>query len=142
MAITSAICNSFKREIAVAQHNFTLTTGSVFKIALYSSTATLDGNTTAYTAANEVAGTGYTAGGNTLINVTPFLDGSSAIIDFEDTSWIGSSISARGCMIYNSSSANKSVLVQDFGNTYTTSNGTFVLVFPLPTAAAALIRLA
>ena len=142
MAITSAVCTSFKQELMTATHNFTTTTGSAFKIALYNSSATLGASTTAYTTSNEVSGTGYTAGGNTLTNVTPTTSGTTALTDFADTSWTSSSITARGCMIYNSSASNRAVLVQDFGTDYTTSAGTFSIVFPAADASNAIIRLA
>lgn len=142
MAITSAVATSFKQELLTGTHNFTLTSGGAFKIALYNSSATLDATTTAYTTTNEVTGTGYTAGGNTLTNVTPVTSGTTALVDWQDTAWTTSSITARGCMIYNSTASNRCVLVQDFGTTYTTSSGTFTIVFPTPDASNAIIRLA
>jgi len=141
MAITNAICNSFKRELLVGTHNFTLTTGDVFKIALYTSAATLGASTTVYSATNEVTGTGYTAGGNTLTNVTPTLDSSTAITDFADSTWTTSTITARGALIYNSSKANVAVMTLDFGSDKISSAGDFTVQMPAPAAATAIIRI-
>src|SRR5262245_14043907 len=116
MAITQAVCNSFKTELMTGLHNFTLTTGNVFKIALFQSTATLSNATTAYAASNEASGTGYSAGGNTLTNVTPTLSTNTAVTDFQDTTWTTSTITARGALIYNSTNANRAVVVLDFGS--------------------------
>ena len=142
MAITTALATSFKQELMVGTHNFTLSTGNVFKIALYTSSATLGATTTAYSATNEVSGTGYTAAGNTLTNVTPTTSGTTAFTDFADSSWTSSTITARGCMIYNSTNSNKCVGVWDFGSDQISSSGTFTIVFPTPDATNAIIRLA
>jgi hypothetical protein len=142
MAITNAICNSFKQELMQALHNFTLSTGHVFKIALYTSAATLGAATAAYSATNEVSGTGYTAGGNSLTNVTPTLSGSTALTDFADTTWSTSTITANGALIYNSTSTNRSVIALAFGGDKTSSAGDFTVVFPAPDAANAIIRIA
>ena len=142
MAITTALATSFKQELMVGTHNFTLSTGNTFKIALYTSSATLGATTTAYSATNEVSGTGYTAGGNTLTNVTPTTSGTTAFTDFADSSWTSSTITARGCMIYNSTNSNKCVGVWDFGSDQISSSGTFTIVFPTPDATNAIIRLA
>lgn len=142
MAITQAMCTSFKVELMTATHNFTNTTGNTFKIALYTSSATLDASTTAYTTSNEVTGTGYTAGGNTLTNVTPTSSGTTAFTDFADTTWSSSTITARGALIYNSSASNKSVCVLDFGSDKSSSSGDFTIVFPTADASNAIIRIA
>ncbi len=142
MAITTALATSFKQELLVGTHNFTLSTGDAFKIALYTSSATLGASTTAYSATNEVSGTGYTAGGATLTNVTPTTSGTTAFCDFADASWTSSTITARGCMIYNSTDANRCVGVWDFGSDQISSSGTFTIVFPTADATNAIIRLA
>lgn len=142
MAITQAMCTSFKQEILVGTHNFTLTTGDVFKIALYTSAATLDEATTAYSATNEVAGTGYAAGGETLTNVTPTTSGTTAYVDFGDATWSTATITARGALIYNSSQANKAVAVLDFGADKTSTAGDFTVQFPAFDASNAIVRIA
>jgi hypothetical protein len=142
MAISQAMCTSFKVELMTATHNFTTSTGNTFKIALYTSSATLDAATTAYTTSNEVVGTGYTAGGNTLTNVTPTSSGTTAFTDFADTTWSTATITARGALIYNSSASNKSVCVLDFGSDKTSTAGNFTIVFPTADASNAIIRIA
>lgn len=142
MAITQAVCTSFKQELLTATHNFTNTTGDTFKIALFTSSATLDATTTAYSVTNEVSGTGYTAGGNTLTNVTPTSSGTTAFTDFADTTWSSATITARGALIYNSTDADKSVVVLDFGSDQTSTNGDFTIQFPAADASNAIIRIA
>lgn len=142
MAISQAMCTSFKQELLTGTHNFTATTGDVFKIALYTSSATLDATTTAYSATNEVSGTGYTAGGNTLTNVTPTTSGTTAFTDFADTTWAAATITANGAMIYNSSKANKAVAVLAFGGDKTSTAGDFTVIFPTADASNAIIRIA
>jgi hypothetical protein len=142
MAITQAMCTSFKVELLQGVHNFTASTGDIFKIALYTSSATLDATTTAYSATNEVSGTGYTAGGNTLTNVTPTSSGTTAFTDFADTTWSNSTITARGALIYNSTDSDKAVCVLDFGTDKTSTSGSFTIVFPAATASDAIIRIA
>lgn len=141
MAITPAICNSFKQELLVGTHNFTASTGDTFKIALYTSAVTLSKATTAYSATNEVSGTGYTAGGGSLVSITPTLDTDTAICDFNDFTWSTSTITARGCEIYNSSKSNKAVAVFDFGSDKVSSAGDFTIQFPAAAAASAVIRI-
>ena len=111
MAITQAMCTSFKSEVMQALHNFTTSTGNVFKIALYTSTATMSASTTAYSATNEVSGTNYVAGGNTLTNITPTTSGTTGYTDFDDTTWSAATITARGALIYNSTNTNRGVAV-------------------------------
>lgn len=141
MAITQSVCSSWKTEILTGTHDFTASTGDTFKIALYTSSATLDASTTAYSATNEISGTGYTAGGNTLTNVTPVLDGTTAVIDFDDTEWNSASFTARGALIYNSTDSNRAVAVLDFGGDFTVSSGTFRIVFPTADSSNAILRI-
>ena len=144
MAFTgNFLCTSFKVELLKGVHNFTNATGDTFKIALYTSSATLDASTTAYSATNEVSGTGYTAGGNTLTNVTPTSSGTTAYLDFADTTWSSATITARGALIYNSSAAgNPAVAVLDFGADKTSTAGDFTVVFPTADASNAIVRIA
>ena len=141
MAITSAICTSFKQELLVGTHNFA-TGGDTFKLALYTSSATLGASTTAYTTAGEATGTNYSAGGSNLTNITPFATGTTAVVDFNDLTFSTATITARGCLIYNSTDANKAVAAIDFGGDKTSTAGDFTIVFPTPTATGAIIRLA
>ena len=145
MAISSAICNSFKQEILVATHNFTSSTGDTFKLALYTSSATLGAATTAYAATNEItntAGSAYSAGGQDLTSTTPVLDSSTAVCDFNDISWTSASFTANGCLIYNSSKSNKAVCAIAFGSDKTVTTGTFTIQFPTADASNAIIRIA
>lgn len=142
MAISQAMCTSFKKEILEALHDFTNSTGDLFKIALYTSSATLGAATTVYAVTNEVSGTGYTAGGANLTNVTPSSSGTTAFTDFSDVTFAGSTITARGALIYNSSASNRAVCVLDFGSDKSSSAGDFTIVFPAATAADAIIRIA
>ncbi len=142
MAITQAMPTSFKVELLTATHNFTNGTGDTFKIALYTSSATLGASTTAYSATNEVSGTGYTAGGNTLTNVTPTSSGTTAFTDFADTTWSSATITANGALIYNSSKSNKAVAVLAFGGDKTSTAGDFTIIFPTADASNAVIRIA
>jgi hypothetical protein len=145
MAITSAICNSFKQEILVGTHNFTASTGDTFKIALFTSSATLGASTTAYSTTNEItndAGSAYTAGGENLTSVTPVLDSSTAVCDFSDVSWTSATFTANGALIYNSSKSNKAVCAIAFGGDKTATNGTFTVQFPTADASNAIIRIA
>ena len=143
MAITQAVCTSFKQEILVETHDFTATTGDTFKIALYSSSATLGASTTAYSATNEVSNSGtYTAGGGSLTNVTPTTSGTTALTDFSDISFTSATITARGALIYNSSDSDKAAVVLDFGGDKTSTSGTFTIQFPAADASNAILRLA
>ena len=146
MAITSAICNSFKQELLVGTHNFTATTGNTFKIALYTSSATLGASTTAFSTSNEItnsSGTAYTSGGATLTSVTPALDSSTAVCDFNDVSYTSASFTANGALIYNdSASGDPACVVIAFGGDKTVSSGTFTIQFPAADATNAIIRLA
>ena len=122
MAITQAVCTSFKQEVLVETHDFTATTGDTFNLALYSGT--------------------YTAGGGSLTNVTPTTSGTTALTDFADISFTSATITARGALIYNSSESNKAVCVLDFGGDKTSTSGTFTIQFPAADASNAILRLA
>jgi len=147
MAITQAICNSFKQGLLQAKHDFTASTGHTFKIALFTSSATLDASTTDYSSSNEVVGAGYSAGGGTLTNVTPTLDSSTALTDFDDITFSSATITANGALIYNStagggSSTTDSVCVLAFGGNKTSTAGDFTIQFPTADASNAIIRIA
>ena len=144
MAFTgNFMCTSFKKELLDALHNFQLSGGDTFKIALYDNSASFTAATTAYTATNEVTGTGYTAGGNTLTRIDPTSSGTTAFTDFADTTWSSSTITARGALIYNDTAAgNPAVVVLDFGADKTSTNGDFTVVFPTADATNAIIRIA
>ena len=142
MSITSALCTSFKQEILVGTHNFTATSGNSFKLALYTSSATLNASTTAYSTSNEVSGTGYTAAGAALTSVTPTTSGTTAFCDFADLTFSSSTITANGALIYNDTQSDKAVAVIAFGGDKTVSSGTFTIQFPTADATNAIIRLA
>ena len=146
MAITSAVCTSFKVELLKGVHDFTATTGNTFKIALYTSAATLGAGTTAFSSSNEItnsSGTAYTSGGATLTSVTPTSDSTTAVCDFNDVSYTSASFTANGALIYNSSaSGNPSCVAIAFGGDKTVSSGTFTIQFPTADATNAIIRLA
>jgi len=145
MAITSAICTSFKQELLVGTHNFTATSGDTFKIALFTSSATLGAGTTAFSTSEEItnsSGTAYTSGGATLTSVTPTTSGTTALCDFADVSFTSASFTANGALIYNSSESNKAVASIAFGGDKTVTSGTFTIQFPTADATNAIIRLA
>ena len=146
MAITSAVCNSFKTEILTAVHNFTASTGNTFNLALYTSSATLNKSTTAYSATNEItntSGTAYSAKGNALTSVTPVLSTDTAVCDFADTSWTTASFTANGCLIFNdTATGDPAVCAIAFGGDKTVSSGTFTIQFPTADASDAIIRIA
>jgi hypothetical protein len=143
MAITQAVCNTFKSELLGAVHDFDSGSGQAFKLALYTSAANLSAATTAYTATGEVANSGqYTATGGILQSQQVSLDGSVGIVDFADLSFTGVTLTARGALIYNTSASNKAVCVLDFGSDKTATSGTFTIVFPAFTSAAAILRIA
>jgi len=142
MAITQAMCSSFKTALLNGEMDFSSDTSQTFKIALYTSSATLSAATTAYSTTNEVSGTGYTAGGNTLtIAANPALSGTTAFLDFSDTTWSSSSITARGALIYKSATGNPAVAVIDFGENKQSSSANFVISFPTADANNAIIRI-
>jgi len=141
MSIVQAVCTSFKKELFTGTHNFTADTGDTFKMALYTSDASLGASTTAYTTTEEVVGTGYTAGGTTLTNITPSSSGTTAYIDFDNATWPSSTITARGALIYNSSQSNKAVAVIDFGTDKASSSSTFTVSFPVADSSTAIIKI-
>ena len=142
MAITSAIPTSFKQELLVVTHNLTASSGNAFKLALYTSSATLGAGTTAFTTTGQASGTNYTSGGATLTSVTPTTSGTTAICDFADLTFGTATVTARGCMIYNDTQSDKAVAVINFGGDKTSTAGNFTIVFPAANATAAIIRLA
>ena len=143
MAITQAVCNTFKSELLGAVHDFDSGSGQAFKLALYTSAANLSAATTAYTSSGEVANSGqYTATGGILQSQQVSLDGSVGIVDFADLSFTGVTLTARGALIYNTSASNAAVCVLDFGADKTATSGTFTIVFPAFTSAAAILRIA
>ena len=128
MAITQAMCTSFKKELMTATHNFTTSSGNTFNLALYTSSASLDAATTAYTTSNEVSGSGYTAKGAALTNVTPTTSSTTAYADFADLTFSTVSITARGAMIFNdSASGDPAVCILDFGSEKPASSGAFTI---------------
>ncbi len=134
---------SFKQEILQAVHDFTTSTGSTFNLALYDNTATLDASTTAYTTSGEVSASGsYSAGGGALTNVTPTTSGTTAFTDFADITFTSATITARGALIYNdSATGDPSVVVLDFGEDKTSTNGDFQVIFPTADSSSAIIRI-
>ena len=146
MAITSAICNSFKVEILKAVHNFTASSGNTFNLALYTSSATLNKSTTAYSSSNEISntsGSAYSAKGKALTSVTPVLSTDTAVCDFANISWSSASFTARGCLIFNdTASGDPSVCAIDFGGDKTVTSGTFTIEFPAASAGSAIIGIA
>ena len=133
MAITQAMCTSFKSEILDEQHDLVADT---LKIALYTSSANLDASTTAFTSSNEISGTGYSSGGVELTNRTVSTSGTTAFFDADDPTWTSASFTARGALIYNSTNSNKAIAVLNFGGDFTVSSGTFRIVFPAAGASA------
>ena len=146
MAITSAVCTSFKVELLKGVHNFTAKTGNTFKIALYTSDATLGASTTAYSTSNEItntSGSAYTAGGATLTSVTPVASSTTAVCDFSDVSYSSATFTANGCLIYNDTATGDPACVAvAFGADKTVTSGTFTIQFPTADATNAIIRLA
>jgi hypothetical protein len=143
MAITQALCTSFKQALLDGEMDFSSDTAQTFKIALFTSSATLGAATTAYSVTNEVSGTGYTAGGNTLtISANPATSGTTAFLDFADTTWATATITARGALIYQAGGSNAAVAVLDFGADKTSTAGDFTIQFPTADASNAIIRIA
>ena len=145
MAISQAICNSFKQQLFQALHDFNNPGGDTFYLALYTSAASIDASTTTYVTTGEVSssGTNYPAGGSALTSISPALSGSTAILDFNDLTFPSVTLTARGCLIYNTTTtpSNASVAVFDFGSDKTATDGDFTIIFPAPTASTAVIRL-
>ena len=143
MAITQAMCTSFKKELLEGVHNFKNSGGNTFNLALYTSSASLGAGTTAYTTSNEVSGTGYTAKGAALTNVDPSTSSTTALTDFNDLTFSTATITARGALIFNdSASGDPAVCVLDFGGDKTSTNGDFTIQFPTADASNAIIRIA
>lgn len=144
MAITQSMCTSFKQALLDGEMDFSSDTSQTFKIALFTSAATLGAATTAYSVTNEVSGTGYTAGGNTLtISVNPTTSGTTAYLDFADTTWAAATITARGALIYKADGVtNPAIAVLDFGSDKTSTAGDFTIQFPTADASNAILRLA
>ena len=141
MAITQAMCTSFKQELLEAVHNFKNSGGSTFNLALYTSSASLGASTTAYTTSNEVSGTNYTAKGASLTRVDPSTSGTTALTDFADLTFSNATVTARGAMIFNdSASGDPAVCILDFGGDKTSTAGDFTIQFPTADASNAIIR--
>ena len=137
------MCTSFKKELMEAKHNFLLSGGNTFQIALYTDSSSFTAATTAYTTSNEIRGTNYSAKGNTLTRIDPSSSGTTALTDFADTSWSTATFSAMGAMIFNdSASGDPSVVILDFGALKTATAGTFTIAFPAADASNAIIRIA
>ena len=143
------MCTSFKKELMYGAHDFDASSGDTFKIALYTSSATMTAATTAYASTNETSGTGYTAGGAALTPVDPTSSGTTALTDFTDETWSTATITARGALIYNTtpnttsiSITNPAVIVLDFGGDKTSTAGDVTVVFPTADASNAIIRIA
>ena len=143
MAISQAMCTSFKKELLEAVHNFKNSGGSTFNLALYTSSASLGAATTAYTTSNEISGTGYTAKGGALTRVDPTTSGTPAFTDFADLTFSSSTITANGAFIFNdTASGDPAVAVLAFGGDKSSTNGDFTIQFPTPDASNAIIRIA
>ena len=143
MAISQAMCTSFKVELLKGVHNFTNSSGNTFNIALYTSSASLGAGTTAYTTSNEVSGTNYTAKGQALTNITPTSSSTTALTDFTDETFSNVTLTARGALIFNdSASGDPAVCVLDFGSDKSASSGDFTVVFPAADSSNAIIRIA
>jgi len=142
LAISQAMCTSFKDELLEGVHDFRSSGGDTFKLALYTSSADLGAATTAYSSSNEVANSGsYSAGGGSLTNISPTTSGTTAFTDFDDLSFTSATITARGALIYNSSESDKAVAVLDFGGDKISTAATFTIQFPAATSSDAMIRI-
>lgn len=147
MSILQTATTSFKVQLLQAVHNFGPTSPDTYKIALYNGNADINANTTVYTTSNEITGTGYTAGGNTLtISQSPTSGANqyavpTAFISFANTSWTNATFTCRAALIYNATQGNKSVAVLDFGSDKTVANDTFTIIFPTPDANSAIVRI-
>lgn len=143
MTISQTATTSFKVELAQGLHNFGPTAPNTFKIALYTSSASLGSTTTAYTATGEVAsGSGYTTAGEILVvSTTPTSSGTTMLLSFSDVTWAGASFTARGALIYNSTNSNRSVAVLDFATDQTGTGNNFIVRFPSSNVTSAIIRI-
>ncbi len=143
MAISQALCTSFKKELMTATHNFTNSSGNTFRLALYTSSASLGAATTAYTTSNEASGTNYTAKGAALTNVTPTTSSTTALTDFADVTFSNATVTANGAMIFNdTASGDPAVAILAFGGDKTSTAGDFTIQFPTADASNAIIRIA
>ena len=142
MAISSTLTTSFKKELLEAVHNFSASGGNSFKLALYTSSASLSASTTAFTTTGQSSGTNYTSGGAALTNIAPTSSGTTGFTDFADLTFGTATVTARGCMIYNDTNSDKSVATIDFGGDKTSTAGDFTIVFPAAAASTAIIRIA
>jgi hypothetical protein len=142
MAITQSMATSFKKELLEGKHNFLASGGNSFKLALYTSSATMGAATTAFTTTNQASGTNYSSGGSALTNINPASSGTTAFTDFADLTFGTATITARGCMIYNDTNADRNVAVFDFGGDKTSTAGSFTITFPTADASNAIIRIA
>ena len=141
MAIYQTMCTSFKAEVAQGLHNFTRTTGNVFKLALYVATANLGADTTVYTTSGEASGTNYSAGGIALTNITPLSSGTTGYWSFDDATFTNVTLSCAGALIYNSTNGNRAVCVLSFGNTIIKSASNLVITFPPMGATDSVLRI-
>ena len=141
MAIYQTMCTSFKAEVAQGLHNFTRTTGNVFKLALYVATANLGADTTVYTSTGEASGTNYSAGGIALTNITPLSSGTTGYWSFDDVTFTNVTLSCAGALIYNSTNGNRAVCVLSFGNTITKTASNLVITFPPMGATDSVLRI-
>jgi len=142
MAITQAMCTSFKKELLEGTHNFLASGGNSFKLALYTSSASLGAGTTAYTTSNEASGTNYTAAGAALTNINPDSSGTTGFADFANLTFSTVTVTARGALIYNDTNSDRAVCVLDFGGDKTATAGDFTITFPTADASNAIIRIA
>jgi hypothetical protein len=141
MAIYQTMCTSFKAEVAQALHNFTTSTGNVFKLALYLATADLDAETTVYTTTGETSGTNYTAGGIVLTNITPATAGTTGYWSFEAATFTNVTLSCAGALIYNSTNANRAVCVLNFGGTIVKTAQNLIITFPVAGETSSVLRI-
>ena len=141
MALYQTMCTSFKAEVAQGLHNFTRTTGNVFKLALYVATANLGADTTVYTTSGEASGTNYSAGGIALTNITPLSSGTTGYWSFDDATFTNVTLSCAGALIYNSTNGNRAVCVLSFGNTITKTASNLVITFPPMGATDSVLRI-
>lgn len=140
--ISTALTTSFKVDLLKGIHDFSNPGGDTFKIALYTSDAILGADTTVYSTANEISGTGYVAGGKVITSVTPTSSGTTAYVDFDNVSWTGATFTANGALIYNASAGNAAVAVLAFGSDKSVDNSTFEVIFPTANATNAIVRIA
>jgi hypothetical protein len=138
MAITQAMCTQFKKDVMLGLHDLDSDT---IKIALYTSSASLDATTDTYTTSNEVSGAGYTAGGVTLANASVIENGTSGCFDSDDPEWTSATFTARGALIYNDTDGDRAIAVLDFGGDFSVAGGTFKIIFPAQTANTAIVRI-